>query len=119
MPTFSAYCPNGTLFLLIVLVVAALLLGQVFALVRLPPLLGMLIVGIVLKNIPGIEFEDRWSEYSSTLRGTALVIILMRAGLGLDLQALRRLSGKIALDECQKHTLSWSEWQGGGGVVRD
>ncbi len=87
--------PNGTLFLLIVMVVFALIAGQLFALLRLPPLLGMLIVGIVLKNIPGLEFEKRWPDYSSVLRGTALVIILMRAGLGLDPAALKRLSGML------------------------
>ena len=54
----------------------------------------MLITGIVLKNLPGLEFEDRWPDYSSTLRGTALVIILMRAGLGLDPEALKKHSGK-------------------------
>ena len=89
--------PNGTLFLLIAMVVCALLLGRLFELARLPALLGMLITGIVLKNLPGLEFEDRWPDYSSTLRGTALVIILMRAGLGLDPEALKKLSGNLVL----------------------
>ena len=87
--------PNGTLFLLIVLVVTAILLGQVFALIKLPPLLGMLIMGIILKNAFGIEFDEQWQPWSSTLRGIALVIILMRAGLGLDPSALKRLSGMV------------------------
>lgn len=86
--------PHGTIFLLIVLVVTALILGQGFQLLKLPPLLGMLIMGIVLKNLPGVDFQDDWKTWSSTLRGLALVIILMRAGLGLDSKALKRLSGK-------------------------
>lgn len=86
--------PHGTLFILIVLVVFAIGAGQCFALVKLPPLLGMLLMGIIIKNLPGLEFQDNWNTWSSTLRGTALVIILMRAGLGLDPIALKRLSGK-------------------------
>ncbi len=33
-------------------------------------------------------------SYSQMLRGVALVVILLRAGLGLDPVALRRLRGK-------------------------
>ena len=89
--------PNGTAFLLVWMVVAAIMAGKCFQLIRLPALLGMLLVGIFLKNIPGLVFQEDWAAWSSTLRGTALVIILMRAGLGLDPEALRRLSGKIFL----------------------
>ena len=104
--------PNGTIFWLIVLTVVAMVFGWVFSLARLPPLLGMLITGklstqkqgfmkyhsqhfndeiqlnksfisgIVIKNIPGVEFDSSWNDYSSTLRSIALVVILMRAGLG-------------------------------------
>jgi hypothetical protein len=54
----------------------------------------MLFTGIVLKNLPGVSTDDHWSSYSKTLRGVALVVILLRAGLGLDPVALRRLSGE-------------------------
>ena len=85
--------PSGSVFLLISLVVLAILAGKCFQMIRLPPLLGMLLAGIVIKNIPGLVFQTDWKLWSSTLRGTALVIILMRAGLGLDPDALKRLSG--------------------------
>ena len=49
----------------------------------------------IIKSIPDLEFDGHWDDWSSTLRGTALVVILMRAGLGLDPVALRRLSGKF------------------------
>ena len=84
---------NGTIFILIILVVLALFFGWIVSLVKLPPLLGMLLTGIVIKNIPGVEFDEYWVKTSGILRGTALVVILMRAGLGLDPQALKRLSG--------------------------
>ena len=87
--------PNGTHFLLIALVVVATLVGQLFALARLPPLLGMIVTGIALKNLPGVIFDENWIAYSQTLRGIALVVILLQAGLGLDPVALRRLSGKF------------------------
>ena len=89
--------PNGTVFILIILVVLALFFGWIFSLVRLPPLLGMLLTGIVIKNIPGLEFDEYWTKTSSILRGVALVVILMRAGLGLDPEALKRLSGKAII----------------------
>ena len=87
--------PNGSLFWIILIVVLALLMGRLVALIRLPPLLGMLLAGIIVKNIPGVEFDEHWVSVSSALRGLALIVILMRAGLGLDPEALRRLSGMV------------------------
>lgn len=89
--------PDGTHFLLIIMVVIAIVVGNIFAIIRLPALLGMLITGIVLKNIPGVTFDDHWPDYSKVLRGVALVVILLRAGLGLDPVALKRLSGETLL----------------------
>ena len=57
-----------------------------------PPLLGMLVVGFILRNVPGINvarhIDKKWS---ATLRSMALVVILTRSGLELDPGALRRL----------------------------
>lgn len=52
-----------------------------------PPLLlaGMLLMGFLLRNIPGVTdwvyINYRWS---ASLRNIALAVILARAGLGLD-----------------------------------
>ena len=58
----------------------------------LPSLLGMLVVGFILRNVPGINvarhIDKKWS---ATLRSMALVVILTRSGLELDPGALRRL----------------------------
>ena len=100
--------PHGTIFWLIILVTVAMLFGWIFSLAQLPPLLGMLLTGIVIKNIPGVMFDDWWNHYSSTLRSIALVVILMRAGLGLDPGALKRLSGmviRLAFIPCVTETL--------------
>lgn len=58
----------------------------------LPSLLGMLVVGFLLRNVPGINvarhIDKKWS---ATLRSMALVVILTRSGLELDPGALQRL----------------------------
>ena len=52
--------------------------------------------GIVLKNVPYIDvgrgLDPKWS---AALRSTALAVILLRAGLGLDPRALKQLSAMV------------------------
>ena len=57
----------------------------------LPPLLGMLFAGAVLRNVPGNLLGGLPASWSSALRSLALVVIMARAGLGLDLQKLRKV----------------------------
>eukprot|EP01029_Cantina_marsupialis_P028739 TRINITY_DN777947_c0_g1_i1.p1 TRINITY_DN777947_c0_g1~~TRINITY_DN777947_c0_g1_i1.p1 ORF type:complete len:471 (+),score=153.75 TRINITY_DN777947_c0_g1_i1:278-1690(+) len=53
----------------------------------------MLAIGFVYKNVSFIDIgEDVIEDWSTSLRNIALVIILTRAGLGLDLANLRKLS---------------------------
>ncbi|XP_022110706.1 sodium/hydrogen exchanger 9B2-like [Acanthaster planci] len=85
--------PGGTFFALYVLTICCVFGGFLVKLVRLPPLLGMLIVGFLLRNVPRINIAvDIDKEWSSALRSVALVVILLQAGLGLDAKALRSLS---------------------------
>ncbi|CAG5128447.1 unnamed protein product [Candidula unifasciata] len=101
--------PGGNLFSLLVLFVACWCGGYLVGLVRLPPLLGMLLVGGALGNVPYIAVaKDIDPSWSSSLRQIALTIILTRAGLGLDPQALRRLSFvvlRLAFLPCLAETL--------------
>ena len=87
--------PGGNVFSLFVLLVVASLAGVLISkvpYVTLPPLLGMLITGFLFRNIPGVSFTKSIDkQWSTTLRNIALVIILLRSGLGLDVQALKRL----------------------------
>ena len=69
----------------------------------------MLISGFCLKNVPVIDrvflLDPLWS---SRLRTLALVVILLRAGLGLDPHSLRRLSFtvlRLAFLPCLVETL--------------
>ncbi|XP_049855508.1 sodium/hydrogen exchanger 9B2-like [Schistocerca gregaria] len=84
--------PGGQLFQLAVLALAAHVGGWLAALVRLPALVGMLVVGIACQNLGLFHLEDAYEEVCSVLRHVALVIILTRAGLDLDPPSLRRLA---------------------------
>lgn len=90
--------PGGGVFALLVMIGAAYLGGILVSFIRLPPLLGMLIVGFMLRNVPGINIAtDINPVLSRTLRNIALTVILTRAGLGLDGAALRKLSKSVLL----------------------
>ncbi|XP_038060372.1 sodium/hydrogen exchanger 9B2-like [Patiria miniata] len=85
--------PGGNLFAIYVLVVVAAVGGKLIELIHLPALLGMLLVGFIFKNVPGIQIaDDIHPGWASALRNIALAVILIKAGLGIDAAALRRLS---------------------------
>lgn len=75
---------------LAVICLCALLLGSVCSKLRLPPLLGMLIVGVVLGPYVLDLIAPSILGISADLRKMALVIILMRAGLNLNLRDLKK-----------------------------
>ncbi|XP_073897552.1 sodium/hydrogen exchanger 9B1 isoform X2 [Castor canadensis] len=92
--------PGGNLFGLLIIFISAFLGGKLLELIRiptvppLPPLLGMLLAGFTIRNVPFIShYVQVHTTWSSTLRNTALTIILIRAGLGLDPKALKQLKG--------------------------
>jgi NhaP-type Na+/H+ or K+/H+ antiporter len=85
----AAVPPNGSLFKLLVVFVISYSFGEIISLVGLPPLLGMLIAGFIIGNAFEINLNKK---YSSILRSIALVVILLRAGLGLDTKVIRKLS---------------------------
>ncbi|KAL2079382.1 hypothetical protein ACEWY4_025126 [Coilia grayii] len=102
--------PGRNLFGLVVLFLCAVGGGKLVGLIQfpnlppLPPLLGMLLAGLVLRNVPyvtdAVFIEQNWS---SAMRNIALAIILTRAGLGLNPDALRRLKGvcvRVAVVPC-------------------
>ncbi|XP_076458397.1 sodium/hydrogen exchanger 9B2-like [Babylonia areolata] len=85
--------PGGVVFPMLMLFSACWCGGYLINLVHLPPLFGMLIMGGILGNVPGIDVgRDIDPDWSSTARNMALTVILTRAGLGLDPVALRKLS---------------------------
>ncbi|MEG1650115.1 MAG: cation:proton antiporter, partial [Rikenellaceae bacterium] len=71
--------------------VLALLLGYLFNKLRLPSLLGMLLTGVVLgPHVAGV-ISPSLLGISAELRQVALVIILLRVGLALDVNDLKKV----------------------------
>lgn len=75
---------------LAVICLSALLLGSICTKIKLPPLLGMLIVGIVLGPYVLDLIAPSILGISPDLRQLALIIILTRAGLNLNLKDLKK-----------------------------
>lgn len=98
------------LFSFAVFILVAILLAKVFEKVKLPGLLGMIITGILLGEYSKDYFvnslhlnflepffiSDKILGISSDLRLWALIVILIRAGLGIDKDILKKI-GKVAL----------------------
>ncbi|XP_029798410.1 sodium/hydrogen exchanger 9B2 isoform X3 [Suricata suricatta] len=108
--TGSECLPGGNLFGIIILFYCAIFGGKLLGLIKLPtlpplpPLLGMLLAGFLIRNIPvisdNVQIKHKWS---SALRSIALSIILVRAGLGLDSKALKKLKGvciRLSMGPC-------------------
>ncbi|XP_023955193.1 sodium/hydrogen exchanger 9B2 isoform X1 [Bicyclus anynana] len=84
--------PGGQLFMFAVLTIAAHFGGWLMVKVTtLPALIGMLIVGIIMKNIGFVDFDPHYQKLSSYIRKIALTIILTRAGLDLDPMAMKKI----------------------------
>ncbi len=76
-----------------------LLFGKLFHSLKLPHLLGMLLVGILLGPYGLNLLDESILNISTELRQIALVIILTRAGLNLDLNQLKKV-GRPAILMC-------------------
>ncbi|ODN02967.1 Mitochondrial sodium/hydrogen exchanger 9B2 [Orchesella cincta] len=81
--------PGGTVFVLVLLECGGRLLGHLVSLIHVPPMVGMLGLGIAIGNISFLDLTQRWNPaLSSPIRQIALAVILTRAGFGLDLNTL-------------------------------
>ncbi|XP_072480825.1 sodium/hydrogen exchanger 9B2 isoform X2 [Notamacropus eugenii] len=124
--------PGGNLFGILSLFFCAVIGGKLLGSIKLPtmpplpPLLGMLLAGFLLRNIPVISNKIQIKHiWSASLRNIALSIILVRAGLGLDSKALRKLKavclrlsmGPCLVEACSSavlaHFLMHLPWQWG------
>lgn len=86
--------PGGNIFSMVIVYGCAVIGGKLVGMVKLPPLLGMLVAGILLRSIPGVNIVGASVNrtWSSVIRSIALVVILIRAGLGLNPKKLKELS---------------------------
>lgn len=94
--TYDDMLPGGKAWAMFLIWLTASLGGALSEKLTVPPLMGNLIAGIILKNIepdPVSAFPAVWGE---TVRLAGLATILMRSGLELDVPAVRR-AGLCAL----------------------
>ena len=82
-----------------IILLLGLMVGWIFSKMKLPSLLGMIIVGIVLSPNCLNLVDDSILTISGDLRQIALVIILTRAGLSLNFTDLKKV-GRPAILMC-------------------
>ena len=78
---------------------SGLIFGNFFNKLKLPQLLGMLITGIILGPYVLNLLDPKILSISTDLRQIALIVILTRAGLNLDIQDLKKV-GRPAVLMC-------------------
>ena len=79
---------------------AGLAAAAVCSAIKLPRIIGMLLVGIVLGPHMLNVLDDSILSISSELRQMALIIILLKAGLSLNLSDLRQVGRPAVLLSC-------------------
>lgn len=81
------------------ILIVGMTMGWICQKMKLPSLLGMLVTGIALGPFALDVLDSSILEISPQLRKIALVIILTRAGLGLDISGLKKI-GRPAVLMC-------------------
>lgn len=81
------------------IILLGLLMGSIFTKLKLPSLVGMILTGIIIGPHVLNLLDGSILEISSELRQIALIIILTRAGLALDIKDLKRV-GRPAFLMC-------------------
>ena len=87
------------LFSLTLIFLSGIILGSIFNRLKLPQLVGMLLTGIILGPYFLNLLDPKILSISSDLRQIALIIILTRAGLNLDINDLKKV-GRPAVLMC-------------------
>lgn len=87
------------LFSITLIILIGLLLSYSFQKLKLPGILGMLITGIILGPYMLNAISPKILDISSELRKIALIIILTRAGLSLNIEDLKKV-GRPAVLMC-------------------
>ena len=84
---------------LAIIFLLGLLMGSIFNKLKLPSLMGMIFTGILISPYAFNLLDEKILSISPDLRQLALVIILTRAGLSLDIKELKKV-GRPALLMC-------------------
>eukprot|EP00658_Telonema_sp_P-2_P009585 TRINITY_DN13575_c0_g1_i9.p1 TRINITY_DN13575_c0_g1~~TRINITY_DN13575_c0_g1_i9.p1 ORF type:complete len:529 (+),score=151.76 TRINITY_DN13575_c0_g1_i9:162-1748(+) len=90
---------QGWVFSLVVVYIGGTLGGAAVSKMskRVPVLVGMLVAGFAIRNAIPVVNDGMDKDVSSKLRGVALAVIMIRAGLGLSLADLMRLKYTMAI----------------------
>jgi len=73
------------------IIITSLILSQIFALVKFPKIIGMILAGIILGPFVFDLISPDILDISAELRQIALIVILIRSGLSLDLEDLKKV----------------------------
>lgn len=87
------------LFSLTLIFLSGIIVGSIFNRLKLPQLIGMLLTGIILGPFLLNLLDPKILSISADLRQIALIIILTRAGLNLDINDLKKV-GRPAVLMC-------------------
>lgn len=87
------------LFSFALIFLSGIILGSIFNRLKLPQLIGMLLTGIILGPFLLNLLDPKILSISADLRQIALIIILTRAGLNLDINDLKKV-GRPAVLMC-------------------
>ena len=87
------------LFSFALIFLSGIILGSIFNRLKLPQLIGMLLTGIILGPYLLNLLDSKILSISADLRQIALIIILTRAGLNLDINDLKKV-GRPAVLMC-------------------
>ena len=80
---------------IIVLFAAGLAAGKLVQSMGQPPLIGMLLAGVAVRNTLPASLGIPDGRISYVLRGVALAIIMVRAGLGLETPQIMAQPGRM------------------------
>lgn len=73
------------------IILITLMLAKIFNLLKLPPILGMLLTGMMIGPFALNLIDSNILNISADLREIALIVILIRAGLSLDIEDLKKV----------------------------
>lgn len=80
--------PGGRGWAVLLVWLSGYLGGELVKLVQLPPLLGMLLAGVLLVNLPGGLVDALPSSWAAVMRAGALAVILCRCASSLTPSAV-------------------------------
>ncbi len=81
----------------IILLIVGYLLGVITNRMKLPSLIGMILAGVIIGPYQLNFLSEGFLSYSTTIRQVALVIILLRAGLALEMNDFKNTKLSVVL----------------------